>query len=184
MGVVTVCVSLLSNEHTVLQEYSCSIIANLLMWECRGRNPNWVEKSVRKFLINLNGHSLTYLLTHSLTYLLTHSLTYSGIKILTSKLTSPNACVKLWNSSGDSNQKLVAGVRTNQTSSQVTYLLTHSLLLTYSLTLLTHSLTYLLVAGDICVQQGGGAGTRQPLRADACRASSGERRHQHQPHFQ
>ncbi len=96
MGVVTVCVSLLSNEHTVLQEYSCSIIANLLVWECRGRNPDWVEKSVYKFFKNLN-----------------------GIKILCSKLTSPNASVKLWNSSGESNQKLVAGIRTSQTSSQV-----------------------------------------------------------------
>lgn len=95
-GVVTVCVSLLSNEHTVLQEYSCSIIANLLVWECRGRNPDWLQKSVYKFFKNLN-----------------------GIKILCSKLTSPNACVKLWNSSGDSNQKLVAGIRTSQTSSQV-----------------------------------------------------------------
>lgn len=37
-GVVTVLVSLLSNEASILQHYSCGILANMLCWECHKNN--------------------------------------------------------------------------------------------------------------------------------------------------
>jgi hypothetical protein len=37
-GVITVLVSLLSNEAGILQHYSCGILANMLVWECHRNN--------------------------------------------------------------------------------------------------------------------------------------------------
>ena len=134
MGVVTVCVSLLSNEHMVLQEYSCSIIANLLVWECRGRNPDWVEKSVRKFLINLNGHSLTYLLTQSLTHLLFYSLRDQDPNCQVDQPECVCEAVEfLWRLKPE-----IGGGSADEPDVVAGDLLTHSLTLTYLLTYSTY----------------------------------------------
>lgn len=37
-GVITVLVSLLSNEASILQHYSCGILGNMLVWECHRNN--------------------------------------------------------------------------------------------------------------------------------------------------
>lgn len=98
-GLLTVLISLLQNEYSILKELSCCCIANLLVWESRRRRVNVgrttsEEKNALSFQLNTTG----------------------ATKLIVSLLTSPSAKVNLH---GLSNNRIVDGKISTMTSSSV-----------------------------------------------------------------
>lgn len=95
-GVVTVMVSLLANEEATLQNYSCTVLANLLCWDaCSRRDSTGFMHSTYEDLAN---GSLPALSSLNSTYssLLTDQLSAcNGKRQLPTLLTSPSASVNL-----------------------------------------------------------------------------------------
>lgn len=95
-GVVTVMVSLLANEEATLQNYSCTVLANLLCWDaCSRRDSSGFMHSTYEDLAN---GSIPVLSSLNSTYssLLTDQLSAcNGKRQLPTLLTSPSASVNL-----------------------------------------------------------------------------------------
>ena len=89
-GAVTVLVSLLSNELQIIQEFSCSILANLLHWEnSRGGGGGAAEQTQLAVQLRL----------------------CNGGKLLLGLLTSPSATVNLAGSSGGAGRQATSSIQ-------------------------------------------------------------------------